>query len=500
MLYLNPPFPMINGVSLFPDHLDEHLFYYLPLAPKLTLRQDAASGARIPQIQLVKYRGEAGNGGFLNFDVNVGVEGEALDEIRRELKRMLRLRQTPVLSPAPLVDGTVKMMLFGKQSATGENGGDGDGDGDGDGGGDGPKFVVKIDQHAKPARDGNNQAAFSVALDQYGVTVLEQALQGEMSPIGVVYSLDYLALRPAYSVQMQVDWERVQTHLEESFSVDVVVFSSQIDDVVDKLIEEQVIRFDVDTFVLESDDPGVISRRDQWVNEVREMIIDGFFEPSLDPYQEKEDGWDRAADFFSRVSQAGARGGQGALFSYRRLDYTRIDRKSLNVKINERITVRRKIYPQGHLAGMFRILRDEGLDLDRFVIPADLDDPWFARRKLTAISRGDFLADGISSIKVNARYGDDTKSVRLAAAGEEKPLQWSSIVEGGAMRRELTARYKINFKDDAGGDRPLSLESAPQTLDGDFLEISGRELYTVAPIKIVADRMDWERYPAVEVQ
>ena len=41
-----------------------------------------------------------------------------------------------------------------------------------------------------------NQAAFSVRLDQEGVTILEHALQGEMSPIGVVYSLQYVGLRP----------------------------------------------------------------------------------------------------------------------------------------------------------------------------------------------------------------------------------------------------------------------------------------------------------------
>ena len=36
MIYLNPPFPSINGVSLMPDHQDPTWFYYLPLAPKLS--------------------------------------------------------------------------------------------------------------------------------------------------------------------------------------------------------------------------------------------------------------------------------------------------------------------------------------------------------------------------------------------------------------------------------------------------------------------------------
>ena len=44
-------------------------------------------------------------GGFLNFDVNIGVEPEQLADIASELRQMLHLRDKPVLSPAPLIDG-----------------------------------------------------------------------------------------------------------------------------------------------------------------------------------------------------------------------------------------------------------------------------------------------------------------------------------------------------------------------------------------------------------
>jgi hypothetical protein len=64
MLYLNPPFPIINGVSLFPDHADRLQFYFLPLAPKLTMVKDPVTGGPTPQIQLLKFRGMAGDGAF----------------------------------------------------------------------------------------------------------------------------------------------------------------------------------------------------------------------------------------------------------------------------------------------------------------------------------------------------------------------------------------------------------------------------------------------------
>ena len=60
-------------------------------------------------------------------------------------------------------------------------------------------------------------------LDQYGATVLEQALQGQMAPIAVIYSLDFVALRPAFNVHLHVDWNRVQTYLDDSFHAGVPV-------------------------------------------------------------------------------------------------------------------------------------------------------------------------------------------------------------------------------------------------------------------------------------
>src|SRR5205823_15071320 len=111
-----------------------------------------------------------------------------------------------------------------------------------------PQFVVKIDQSAHPSLFGDNQASFSVALDSEGVTILSAALQGEMSPIGVVYALDYLALRPAYSVKLNIDWNRVQKHLDQQFSASTVFASVEIDKTIDQLIEQRAIILEADTF------------------------------------------------------------------------------------------------------------------------------------------------------------------------------------------------------------------------------------------------------------
>ncbi|MER3435375.1 MAG: hypothetical protein C4288_18710 [Leptolyngbya sp. ERB_1_1] len=459
MLYLNPPFHIIEGVSLFCDHADPLQYYYLPLMPKLTTIVDQVTGQQIPQIQLIKYRGKAGNGGFLNFDVNIGIEEVTLEKIRQKLKQIANLSQAPRLAPVPLMDGTVRLLLFGKQTGDTPNPNS-----------SAPQFVLKIDQAAKPSLYGNNQAAFSVALDQYGVTVMEKALQGEMSPIGIVYSLDYLALRPAYSVKLNVDWDRVQKHLDEHFGVDAVFVSIDIDKAVDELIEKRAIVIEADTFVPEGEDESaVLGRRDQAVNEVREMITDAFFKPSIDPVKEEKDGWDKALYAVDRVSQIATTGGWSSMgsFSYKKLDYTRIDRKSLDVNITERTMVKRSIYPQGHLSGLTRTIAQQGLDLKNFILSVDLDDPWFERRRLAVISRANFEEDSISSINVRLNYGSSPTNVLLESSNARAQAEWASIVNNSVMQRDVSTQYKVTFKGIDSNERPIAIESTPTNCDGD---------------------------------
>src|SRR4051794_37369263 len=101
MLYLKPPFYLIDGVAVFADHANERQFYYMPAMPHLTTVPEQVNGLelQVPQIQLLKFRGGAGNGGFLTFEVNLGIPDSTRDEIAVQLKSLFRLRDNPILSP-----------------------------------------------------------------------------------------------------------------------------------------------------------------------------------------------------------------------------------------------------------------------------------------------------------------------------------------------------------------------------------------------------------------
>jgi hypothetical protein len=506
MLFLKPPFPVINGVALIPDDRDPLYWSCLPLAPKLTMVKDPVTGGPTPQVQLLKFRGMAGDGGFLNFDCNIGIDDDQFADIRAELKRQLRLNSDPHLGLVPFIDGTVKMMLFGQESPTPTAPGSKPAAGTGGAASqpaltdpNAPKFVLKIENNAKPSLYGDNQAAFSVQLDQYGVTLLEKALQGDMSPIGIVYALDYLALRPAFSVHLHVDWDRVQKRLDEEYGIQGFFISAQIDKTVDELIEKRVIQFDVDSFIPDGEDPSVVSDRDKAVNEVREMITNAFFTSSIDPAKPAQDGWDRAAQFLDRLQEGPI--GAGGIFQYKKIDYTRIDKKALEVNMSERTTVRRSIYPQGHLGGLFRILKAQNLDPSRYILEVDLDNPWFQHRRVTAISRADFERDSIGSIDLHVVYGNDARNAILASDNTTAKFEWLSQADGaGGMKRPVSGEYTVRFKNVESGERPNSITSRPLSTDVENIEIYPRDLYTVMPVPIVlSETYPFDRFPSVEV-
>lgn len=499
MLYLNPPFHIIEGVSVYADHADPLQFYYLPAIPKLTTDFDPVTEQEIPQLSLIKYRGDAGNGGFLNFGVDLVVEPETLEAVRSQLQQLMRLRDTPRLAPVVVEDGSVRLLILGKQTP---------GETNGQSGGsaialktDQPQFVIKIDQAAKPALYGDNQAIFSVQLDSAGVTVIEDALKGELMPVGVVYSLDFLALREAFNVSIVAEWDRVQTHLQESFGAGAFFSSVEIDKVVDELIENQVVKIEVDTFIPEGEDSsGVLGRRNQAIADFKDMILDGFFKPSLDPIKENENKFAGTVERLSQIAPAG-----GLKFSYKKVDVTRIDQKRMNLTMNERTTVRRSIHPQAHLSGLFRFLRDSQgtVDLSRFVREVTLDDPWFKKRETKARSLINFANDAVDSVNLTLWYGNEPKTIVLDPDSPSSVASWNSLIEDRVMQREVRYSYRVNFKDVDTTERPGVVTSGELLTLGDQFEVNPRSegLYYLDDIQLgVSDRFPWETFASVEVK
>jgi hypothetical protein len=499
VLYLKPPFHIIEGTAVFPDHASQRQFYFLPAMPHLTTVRDEATGLDVPQLQLIKFRGEAGTGGFLTFEVNLGLDPERIGVIAAELRRIYRLTEDPVLAPAILEGGTVRMIILGRATnASGQPVLDDTQQ---------QRFVVRAAHASAPALYGDNQAIFSVELDKDGVQLIESSIvNSELMPVGVIYSLDFFALRPAFSVKITADWNRVQTHLEESFTADVLFASVEIDKVVDKLVEDQVVKIEVDSFLPEGEDAGSwVGRRDQAIDQFKDMVLENFFSPSIEPMKEEKDGWDRFADTAERLALIGATGGWGgvAKFSYVKKDLTRIDEKRANLQMSERVTVRRSIYPQATLKGLGRFLRDaQGhIDVGRFIQAVTLDDPWFDKREVTAHALVDFDHDHVDSVNVTLTYAGQPRTVRLTKAVPSGKSSWNSRVTNGVMDRDVDFEYRVNFHGVDTAERPGVVAAGPDKTIGDEFEVSPRAVgrYYVDDIQIGVGSFPWARYPQVAV-
>ncbi|HEV2645504.1 MAG TPA: hypothetical protein VGU46_03980 [Acidobacteriaceae bacterium] len=517
MLYLNPPYFVIDGVSVFPDDSDPLQFYYLPMMPHLTMVTDQSTNVSTPQMQLIEYEGAAGSGGFLNFDVNLGPDEGLLTEVTNQLQRQMKLTSAPRLSPVLFTDGTVKLVLLGAQSADTAPAAAGSSTSGQTSAtsasptavtstiapvASGPQFVVKIQNAAKPALYGNNQATFSVQLDQYGATILQQALMGQMAPIAVIYSLQFLGLRPAFKVTLTADWNRVQTYLDQEYSGGFLFFSSQIEKTVDKLIEQKVINIQESTFVLEGDlGAGGTTDRDQAMQECYELVKTNFFESSLQPPTPgKQDSF---PDDVRNISNIALTGGAAAVasFSYRSVDLTRTDNKMLNFTVSERTSVLRTIYPQGHLAGLLDEVKNKGFKPSDFILRVDLDNPYFTRRKVTVITHADFVTDSIGSIDVTLTYNDVTKGQSLTSGASTFEVDWTSLLANNVVQRPVTYSYTVNFQNVDTTQRPGRLVTGQLTTSQDVLDIEPRvDLYQMTTVPIRAFTLPWDRYSSVEIE
>ena len=310
--------------------------------------------------------------------------------------------------------------------------------------------------------------------------MIEQALGAEgFAPVSVFYTLEYLALRPAYAFRLQADWESVHRYIEKKLSLNLIILKIDIKETFDELIQNGAIRIQSDTFIPENDDTREALRdKSRMVSEVQELLINAFFKTEIQPVKIKHE--------------------QGAFsflpsFSYKIVDITQIDRRSLDMAMNERSTVRRRVYPQGQLQA--------NLNPKHFVTRIDLDDPYFRTRQVEIICRANMKEDAIRAIVVTLEYGDDRKSVKFDPSTDRQTLVWNSIKAAQGTLREVQVKYTVYFEEAPGVKRPSSLTSSEMTTVLDYLEVVPRELYTIQPVPIFTPKsFPWDHYASVQVK
>lgn len=454
MLYLDAPIGPIKGLVIYRDHQDKSLFYYVPERPRLAMNEG------VPEFVFLRYKRDITDnpdfdpdtkqslgGGFLAFTVDLGVTDEQLNEIKQELSQFAD--GAVKLTPISFRKGTVRLSLTkdaAEKDATQPKG---------------LQFIEEIYGATKPSLIGFNRATFSVVLSEEGATLFQAALKAGISPIGVIYDLEFLGLSPAFNVRITAEYHRIYEHLELSFAargqLQVVSIAAEIDAAFQKLRDDGVIKVEVQQF---TDNADLKKQADEAFNWFKTELLKDFFKPALQPpsFMTPSAGGgllgqlqtflgqlvtpqtgasqpslgaptalpSNAAPGAATLTQAapstfanpalqstpgGGNGGsaQGNPLSPFQVGfslkfYRQDELKTRVFEYSLQAAVAREAAPQG----LFSTIA-QGLDLSRSIQDISLDDDFFKRLVTRVSIAGDLTAAGVSAIAVNLEYPDKRK-------------------------------------------------------------------------------------------
>lgn len=451
MLYLDKPIGPIRGMMIYADHADPDLFYYVPERPRL------AKNDGVAEFVMLKYRRDitdnpafdpdtkqALGGGFLAFTVDLGVDDEELKEIKRELGRFANGEVK--LTPIQFRKGSVRLTIT-KDAADAE---------------DAPPteprgltFFEEVYGATKPSLFGFNRATFALVLSQEAATLFEAALRSGISPVGVIYDLEFLGLRPAFNVRISANYHRVYKELDVEFGargqIYAVSLGVDIGAAFQRLRDQGIIKVEVLNF---TDDDNLRKQADEAFNWFKTELLKEFFKSSLPPpaIMRPEAGGGLLSQLTNLLgalgstqsgsaqpqlgtptntnptpaqapttissnvagagqSSAAGAGGAGSgghagganpspfqvAFSLKYLD--QVEDKERIFEYSMQAAVAREAAPQGLFSTVV-----EGLDLDRAIKEVSLDDEFFNRLVATVSMGGDLTVAGINTVAVNLEY------------------------------------------------------------------------------------------------
>lgn len=554
MLYLDAPIGPINGLMIFRDNADDSLFYYANDRPRLA-RNDG-----VPEFVYLKYKRDITDnpsmsaedkerlgGGFLAFTVDLSVDPDKLEAVRKRLAAFAG--GTPKLTPIQYTDGTVRL------SITKDVAGQADAPA---GTTAGSTFFEQVYGATKPSLLGDNRATFGVVLDHEGATLMEAALKSGVSPIGVIYAdMKYLGLRPAFDVHIEADYHRIYTDLEMQFGLKAsygpIAAGVDIDLAWQKLKDDGSITVQVISY---TDDADLRRQADAAFDWFKTQLLQDFFKSSLEPPSFMRQGQGGLLGSLTQLlgpmtqaqpqqgpslpvmgqptnaaptvaapplgansgltsladgnkTQAAAAGaGTGTAqrptgqpspgiglqigFSLKRIEQEELKHRSFDY--SEQSAVERTASPQG----LFSTLVD-GLDLRRAIKEINLDDDFFKRIDATFTLAADLAAEKIAAVTVNVEYPAD----RAPGVQPEQVAGFAfTPTDAGPKKFEtflnehLDLRYRYKVAVDFAGDSDW--EGDEPHFETDWITTTGPAV-DVNPFAAV-DRFDLEVLPAGDLK
>ena len=355
------------------------------------------------------------------------------------------------------------------------------------------QFVTQIMGAGSPSLYGDNRAIFQATLSKKGAAALAGALDG-VTPIGVVYSLTFAGLQPAFRVRAKVNWQKVYDHFSESEKLDLLFYESDIQKSIDKLRDERVIEFDVTVEGIGA--AAMDAEREAAMTAIRQLIFDKFFEATLKPADPAGGG--TANDIVDTIAELAKNSVTlGVGYSYSRKEVTIEELRSLDIDWTARKAVERTIYPQAHLSNL---IKNSGITREQLITVVTPDDI-YRTLPFQIASAAAWEADGIAAISVDVEYTSPSGATRSISVFLDKNK--SSVVRRDWMDRTSgsTFRYKyeVVFQDGVVPGPKPKLSSPWIERTGTALVINPSELFESVELEVGAvPDFAFPRWPAVQ--
>jgi hypothetical protein len=481
-----------DTLQVFSDFGDPGQFYYLPNFPHIAKMEDGT-----PAIRLLVYRQNLDEiadtdpeaVAFLSLDVDLSWDPALIDHAANKLQLDDRLPDKPRLTPIFFNKGSVKLLLLDAATPDDDAGRPADARPS--------EFVTKIMGGASPSLYGDNRAIFQASLSKKGAAALSAALDG-VTPIGVVYSLTFAGLQPAFHIKANVDWQKVYDHFSEREHANFIFYESDIQKSIDKLVEKKVITIEetVEGIGAEAMD----AEREAVMTSVRQLIFEKFFEATFKPVDPAGGGTaNDVVDTLTHLARNGLTLGMG--YSYSRKEVKIEELRTLDIDWTARKATERVIYPQAH---MYNLMARSGVTKDKLVTVVDGSAEIWRVLPFQIIAAAAWDDDAIAGITVDVEYKDpDALSPRGLSVFLDKEhskitkRDWMDRVGGSNFRY----KYEVVFKDNGVPGPHQKVTSGKTWLEqsGTVLVINPRDLYEAVDLEVAATTdFPFNRWPAVQ--
>jgi hypothetical protein len=214
------------GVVVFPDHADSTRFHFLPDSPRLRYRPDGT-----PELSLLKYQldpalHQALGAGLLSLTVDLSVADDVQKQLQGRLTHQFSLDRPAQLSPVTVEDGSCDIVVIDKPSDTG--------------------LVERALGGGAPSLYGDEACPFLVVLAPDGVDLVESALVAGGLPVGVVYRLGVLGLRPALRARITARWQDIYHYYDNRLHGGKLLLAVDIGATIEDLIHSEAITIAVE--------------------------------------------------------------------------------------------------------------------------------------------------------------------------------------------------------------------------------------------------------------